>query len=474
MIALGGAIGTGLFNGSGQTISVAGPSIILVYAIIGFFVFFLMRAMGEMLLSNLAYKSFRDIAEDKLGVWAGFFSGWTYWLCWIANGLADTAAMTNYVLWWFPQCPKFLPGLVLVALLFILNVIAVRIFGEVEFWFALIKIAAIGALILVAGGMILTGFHSDLSTLIGQRSDDAVVVQTLTQAYPGGVDASLGNLLNTEGGGVFPNGLRGFIGGFQIAFFAFTGVELAGTAAAETENPRKSLPKAINSIPLRVGLFYIVALAAILSVTPYLAVDPSVSPFVNMFGLTGLGFAASVVNFVVLTAAASSMNSGIYSASRMMFGLSLSRLAPKAFSILSRSGVPIRALIFSCLFILPGIGLLYASSSVMGAFMYAASASNVLFMFVWILIVVSYLAYRRATPALHAASNYKMPGGVVMSVIVLMFFAAMLVVLCLNQQTLIGVLATLVWFVALGIAYGARLMARRNRSGASRRATPRD
>ncbi|WP_084634681.1 amino acid permease [Propionicicella superfundia] len=433
MIALGGAIGTGLFMGSGKTIHLAGPSILLIYVIIGFFLFFLMRAMGELLLSNLRYKSFRDVAEDKLGAWAGFFSGWTYWFCWIVIGMSDLIAVTSYVTWWFPNCPLWIPAVLLVALLLGLNAVAVRLFGEIEFWFAIIKIVAIVALIVVAVGMVIIGFQS-----------------------PSGSHASVMNILNLEHGGWFPNGILGFLTGFQIAFYAFVGIELAGTASAETKDPHRTLPKAINAIPIRIVFFYVFALMAILAVTPWEEINPEISPFVNMFALTGLGVAAAVINFVVLTSAASSMNSGIYSTSRMLFGLSLTRLAPKAFARLSKSSVPVNALVFSCLCVLPGVVLLYASDSIMDAFTYGTTLASVLFIFVWTLIMVSYLVYRKKTPELHRSSSYKVPFGVPMSYVVLGFFVVMLVILGLDIDTLIPMAIAPVWFIILGVAYAIR------------------
>ncbi|MDR2973783.1 MAG: amino acid permease [Propionibacteriaceae bacterium] len=491
MIAIGGAIGTGLFNGSGKTISLAGPSILAVYIVIGFFLYFVMRALGEMLLSNLKFKSFRDIIEAHLGPRAGFISGWTYWLCWILIGLADMMAVTNYVLWWFPDCPKFIPALVMIVLLFVLNIVAVRLFGEVEFWFALIKIVAIGALLIVAIVMVAMAFHSDLASLFGDHrqllldnarsavasgndvaANQALIdrlqgeKQALAAAYPDGANASLRNILNPDGGGLFPRGLWGFLAGFQIAFYSFEGIELVGTAAAETKDPMHALPKAIKAIPVRIVFFYVLSLAAILAITPYLAIDPGMSPFVNMFALTGLGVAASVVNFVVLTSAASSMNSGIYSTSRMLFGLAGTRLAPRLFGHLSRSKVPANALIFSCICLLPAIGLLYASSSIMEAFTYASSASNVMFVFVWALVLVAYLRYRRTHPQLHEESIFKMPIGVPMCWVVMGFFVVMLVVLCLDRTTLFGAITAVGLLAILGLIYWLRSL--RQRAASSR------
>ncbi len=428
LIAIGGAIGTGLFMGSGKTISLAGPSILLVYVTIGAFLYFVMRAMGELLLSNLHYKSFRDIAEDMLGPWAGFFSGWTYWACWIVIGIADLTAVTSYARYWWPDLPKWVAATALVALLLCLNLIAVRLFGEIEFWFALIKIVAILALIVVAIVMIVMGFTA-----------------------PDGHTASVTNLWSD--GGFFPTGVGGFLAGFQIAFFAFLGIELVGTAAAETKDPEKTLPKAINAIPVRIILFYVGALAAIMAVTPWRSIDPTMSPFVSMFALAGLGAAASLVNFVVLSSAASSANAGIFSTSRMLFGLALDKMAPKSFGQLSKSKVPAKGLLFSVCCLVPGIILLYATDSIMSAFTMATTVASVLFIFVWGLILASYLVYRRKFPEKHAASTYKMPFGVTACWAVLGFFAFMVVLLAMEADTRMALFVTPIWFAVLGVVY---------------------
>ncbi len=310
LIAIGGAIGTGLFMGSGKTISLAGPSIIFVYMIIGFMLFFVMRAMGELLLSNLNYKSFIDFSADLLGPRAGYFTGWTYWFCWIVTGIADVIAISGYTQFWFPDIPLWLPAIACVALLLSLNLITVKMFGELEFWFAMIKIVAICALVCTGLYMVVTAFQS-----------------------PNGNTASVANLWND--GGMFPHGLMGFFAGFQIAVFAFVGIELVGTTAAETKNPERNLPRAINSIPLRIIMFYVFALIAILAVTPWRDVVANKSPFVELFMLAGLPAAAGIINFVVLTSAASSANSGVFSTSRMLFGLALEGEAPRKFKILS-------------------------------------------------------------------------------------------------------------------------------------------
>ncbi|MBF8778996.1 D-serine/D-alanine/glycine transporter [Pseudomonas fulva] len=428
LIAIGGAIGTGLFMGSGKTISLAGPSIIFVYMIIGFMLFFVMRAMGELLLSNLNYKSFIDFSADLLGPWAGYFTGWTYWFCWVITGIADVIAIAAYTQFWFPELPQWLPALACVGVLLSLNLITVKMFGEIEFWFALIKIIAILGLVATGLYMVLIGFES-----------------------PNGRIASLANLWNDAG--MFPHGLMGFFAGFQIAVFAFVGIELVGTTAAEAKDPMRTLPRAINSIPVRIIVFYVLALVAIMAVTPWRDVVPGKSPFVELFVLAGLPAAASLINFVVLTSAASSANSGVFSTSRMLYGLAQEGDAPKAFEKLSRRSVPANGLYFSCTCLLLGAALIYVIPNLVEAFTLVTTVSAILFMFVWSLILLSYLRYRKQRGALHQASTYKMPGGRFMCHVCLAFFAFILVLLSLEDDTRKALIVTPLWFLILAITY---------------------
>lgn len=436
LIAIGGAIGTGLFMGSGKTISLAGPSIVLVYLIIGAMLFFVMRAMGELLLSNLEYKSFIDFSTDLLGPWAGFFCGWTYWFCWIITAIADVIAIAAYAQFWFPDLAPWIPALLCVILLLSLNLVTVKLFGEMEFWFALIKIIAICALIITGFGLVAWGFTS-----------------------PSGHQASFANLYND--GGMFPMGMAGFFAGFQIAVFAFVGIELVGTTAAETADPERNLPKAINSIPVRIIVFYVLALIAIMAVTPWREVVPGKSPFVELFVLAGIPAAASLINFVVLTSATSSANSGIFSTSRMMYGLAEERHAPGFFARLSRAAVPARGLVFSCICLLLGTMLIYLIPNLVTAFTLVTTLAAVLFMFVWSLILCSYIVYRRRRPQLHVASKFKMPGGVFMCGVCLAFFGFVLVLLTLQPDTLYALAISPLWFLLLGLGYAAKRLIER-------------
>lgn len=438
LIAIGGAIGTGLFMGSGKTIATSGPSVLLVYVIIGAVLFLFMRTMGELLLSDERYTTFADIARDLIGPWAGFVTGWTYWMCWVVTGVADMVAITGYVRFWWPNTPAWIPIIAMTILLFSLNAMTVKAFGETEFWFALVKIIAILALVAVGIVMVALGTVDDQ-----------------------GSAAAVANLWSR--GGFFPTGFTGFLGGFQIALFAFVGIELVGTTVAETADPEKTLPKAINSIPVRIMLFYVAALAAIMMVTPWDQVDPERSPFVTMFSMTGLGAAATIVNLVVLTSAASSANSGIYSTSRMLFGLAKRGDAPKIFSRLSKRHVPRNALFLSCVLLLSAIILMASGDSISAAFTLVTSMSATLFMGVWVVIVVSYLLFLKRRPELHEASTFTAPGGALAAWTVLVFMAAMLVVLALFPDTRAGLLTSLIWIVfivAAALVHRHRMLAR--------------
>ena len=437
LIAIGGAIGTGLFMGSGKTINMAGPSLLLVYMIIGLILFFVMRAMGELLLHDLGYKSFQDFARDILGPWAGFFAGWTYWFLWVVTATAEIIVIVGYFDFWVlgpigpgetrPASPwsMLFTALMVLALLGS-NLLTVKLFGEIEFWFALIKIIAILALIAAGVWMILTGFTSPVD----------------------GVAASVTHLW--DHGGFFPNGSTGFLEAFQIAIFSFIGIELIGTAAAETADPKKTLPTAINAIPVRIVVFYVLALAVIMSVTPWDTVNKETSPFVGLFTLMGLTSAAGIMNFVVLTSASSSANSGIFSTSRMLFGLAESRQAPKALSKLSSHKVPALALCISVALTFSAFPILTAGGTVMKAFEMVSTVASVLVLFMWGLIVVSYIRYRKLRPEAHRNSKFRMPLPGIMPWVTLAFFVFVIGLLAWKEDTRIALYYTPLWFIFLG------------------------
>lgn len=425
LMAIGGAIGTGLFLGAGKTIQLTGPSILLAYIITGVVLFLIMRALGELLLSNLQYHSFVDFVRDYLGNMAAFITGWTYWFCWISIAMADITAVGMYTQFWFPNVPQWMPGLIALVILLIMNLATVKLFGEMEFWFALIKVIAILALIVVGLYMIFKGFTTDQGT------------------------ASFTNLWSH--GGWFPNGMHGFIISFQMVVFAFVGMELVGLTAGETENPEKVIPKAINQIPIRVLLFYVGALLIIMSIYPWKAIVPSESPFVQVFAAVGIATAAGIVNFVVLTSAASACNSAIFSTSRMVFSMAKDRNAPESFARLNGRKVPSNALFFSTLVILVAIILNYVMPE--GVFTLITSVSTVCFIFVWGIMVICHLKYRRTQPKIASRSHFKLPLYPFSNYLILAFLAFVLVVLALAEDTRVALFVTPVWFILMAGIY---------------------
>ena len=428
LIAISGAIGTGLFMGSGKMIALSGSSIILVYAIIGFFVFCIMRAMGEMLLANLEMGSFAELVHHYLGPRAGFILAWSYWLSWVVVAVGDVVVVAGFLQYWYPHLPTWIPAFSTMFLLLALNMLAVKAFGEVEFWFGLIKIIAIVALVVTGLVMVATSYTS-----------------------PAGVTASFSHLVAP--GVMMPHGILGFLAGFQIAIFSFVGTELLGTAAAEAHNPEKTLPKAINTIPLRILLFYVTALACIISVISWANVPANRSPFVELFLLGGLPAAAGMINFVVMTSAASSANSGVYSGSRMLYGLSHNKQAPQAFGRLSGSGTPVRALVFSGLCMAITLTLLFAIPDIMVIFTLVSTISAVMVIVTWSLILLSYFAYRRSNHEAHLRSTFKLPGGRFTAGISLAFLMFVLCLLALEPDTRTALYVMPIWYIGLLLAY---------------------
>ena len=426
LIALGGTIGTGLFLGSGKSIQLAGPSIVLAYLITGAICFLLMRAMGELLLSDLKSHSFIDFIERYLGKDIGFITGWTYWVCWITIAMADVTASGMYIHYWFPHIPEWIPGFIILAILLALNLITVALFGETEFWFALIKVIAIVALIVIGIVLVVIGYET-----------------------PSG-HASVMNLVDY--GGLFPKGLGGFLMSFQMVTFGFIGIEMIGVTASETQDPKTVIPKAINEIPLRIIIFYVGSLLALMCIYPWRSITPDQSPFVQVFENIGIPAAAGIINFVVLTAAASACNSSIFNTGRMVFSLTYKEKGrfAKKMSKLSRHQVPANAIRFSTAVIALTVvaNLVIPNTSL---FTFISSVATTCFLFIWGAIVVAHLKYRKELKAKGQKneSNFKMPLYPASDYAVLLFLAFVCVIMCFEKATLIALLASLVWFAAL-------------------------
>lgn len=427
LIAIGGAIGTGLFLGSGQTISLTGPSLLFTYMLIGIVLFAFMRALGELLLSNSKFNSFVDIANEYLGPFGGFVIGWTYWVCWIVSSMSDLTAMGQYFAYWYPQVPHWLTVLFIVLLLLSFNLLGARLFGELEFWFSIIKVVTIITMVIVGLVLIFLSFKTEYG------------------------HASFGNLIHH--GGMFPHGAAGFLMSFQIAVYSFIGIELIGVTAGETKNPEKTIPKAINNVPIRILLFYIGGLLVIMSVIPWFKVDPDSSPFVKLFTLIGVPFAAGIVNFVVLTAAASATNSGIYSNSRILFGLAKQGLGPKVLTKTNSNGVPYLSMLVSSITLLIAALLNFIFPDAIKLFIYVTTLSTVLFLVVWGMIIVSYIAYVKKNPEQHQSSAFKLWGGKIIAYIVLSFFIFIFILLFFSKDTRVAIFISPLWFIFLFFYY---------------------
>ena len=333
LMSLGAAIGVGLFLGSATAIQLAGPAILISYIIGGLAIFIIMRALGEMAVHNPVSGSFSRYAKDYLGSLAGYITGWNYWFLWVVTCMAEITAVGVYMKMWFPDTPSWIWALAALVIMTLVNLIAVKAYGEFEFWFALIKIVAILAMIFVGLGVIIFGIGN------------------------GGVAVGISNLWTN--GGFAPNGITGIFMSLQMVMFAYLGVEMIGVTAGEAKNPKKVIPNAINTVFWRILLFYVGALFVIMSIYPWNEVGDNGSPFVLMFEQIGIGPAAGIINFVVLTAALSSCNSGIFSTGRMLFNLAEQKQAPASFKRISGTGVPSKAIIFSAALLLFGVLLNY-------------------------------------------------------------------------------------------------------------------
>jgi AAT family amino acid transporter/D-serine/D-alanine/glycine transporter len=426
MIAIGGAIGVGLFLGSATAIQKAGPGLVVSYAIGGLVIFFIMRALGELLLYRPVSGSFATYAEEFVSPWAGFITGWSYWFMWVVVGMAEITAVAVYVHYWFPGIPQWIPALVALAVLYCVNLIAVELFGELEFWFALIKVVTIIAMMVIGLAIILFNF-GDL-----------------------GKTASFSNLWTQ--GGFFPFGALGVVLTLQIVMFAYQGVELIGVTAGEAENPEKVLPHAINSVIYRILVFYIGALLIIMSLVTWNQLSPGTSPFVFVFEKIGIPAAAGIINFVVITAAASSCNSGIFSTGRMLYTLAQVRQAPRAFAKISNRHVPAAGITASALLMLMGVALNYVVPE--RVFVYVTSISLVGSLWTWALIVIAHLGYRKAVAAGEARPvAYRMPGSPYTNWFVVAFLILVAAFLSLDEGTRVALYVAPVWFAILTIGY---------------------
>lgn len=429
-MALGSAIGTGLFYGSASAIQKAGPAVLFAYIIGGAAVFMVIRALGEMAVRHPVSGSFGQYASRYLGPFAGFVTGWTYVFEMAIVAIADVTAFSIYMGFWFPQVDRWIWVLAIILFLGAMNLLSVKVFGELEFWFSLIKVVAIIAMIVGGAAIVVFGF---------QTGNDG-----------GGVAPGLGNLVNH--GGLFPNGFEGLLAAFAVVMFAFGGIETIGITAGEAANPKKVIPQAVNTVPVRVLLFYVLTLGVLMSIFPWNQVGSNGSPFVQIFDGLGIPAAPHILNAVVITAALSAINSDIFGAGRILFGLAQQGHAPRSFSKISRHGVPwMTVVMMGCILL---VGVVLNAVIPEDVFVVIASIATFATVWVWVMILASHVAMKREIKR-HGlpASEFGSPLWPVASILTIAFMAMVIVILGVFEDTRVALYVGATWLVLLFVAY---------------------
>lgn len=407
-IALGTAIGTGLFFGSSETIQAAGPAVLIAYLVAGAMVFIVMRALGEMAVRHPVAGSFAQYSGSFLGPFAGFITGWVFWLELAVVAVADMTAVATYMGLWFPDVPGWLWMVAAIALIGGLNLMAVQVFGEMEFWFSLIKVLAI--ISLVIGGLVLILWGKEV----------------------GGTTPDFANLWSNDG--FAPFGLWGIIMSLSVVVFSFGGIETLGMTAGEADDPDRSIARAVNTVPFRILLFYVAALAVIMSIIPWNEVTGETSPFVEVFAALDIPAAEHIMNFVVLTAALSAMNAIFYACSRTMYGLAEQGHAPKSFLHLSRHGhIPVVPVL--CMFVTGAVGIGLFLTIEDRLFFYVAAIATFATVFTWLMILLAHWRMRARMAREGApATSYAMPLFPVLNVIAIVFMIGVIVLLATTDD----------------------------------------
>ena len=450
LIALGGAIGTGLFYGSSESIALAGPSILLAYLIGGLVIFMIVRALSEMAVEDPKAGAFSYYATRYWSKRAGFISGWNYWFNYVLVAMVELAVVGSFVNYWFPNIPKWVSAAVFLVVIAALNLMGVSKFGEFEFWFAIIKIVAVIAMIL--GGLY-------------------VIIANVPTAS--GIRASFANWFTIDGG-FMPHGLMsqntdgtwtGLLMALVVVMFSFGGTELIGITAGETENPRVTIPKATNGIIWRILVFYILALGVIMAVVPWNKIDGNSSPFVQIFDSVGVHAAAGILNFVCLTAVMSVYNSGLYANSRMLYSLAKQGNAPAYLGKLTRRGVPAAGVITSAIIIAIAVVVVFVWPEF--AFNYLMSIATIAAAINWTMIMITEIHFRRVVAVGDGPAElkglkgkealdkiaFKLPFARVMPYIVIAFMALVVVLMCFSASYRIAVVAGVIWLIVLFVAY---------------------
>lgn len=410
MIAMGSAIGTGLFLGAGSRLESAGPSLFILYAICGFFGYLILRALGELIVHRPSSGSFVSYSREFYGEKAAYVSGWLYWLNWAMTLVADATAVAIYILW-FGQYSEFIAGLdqwvialFVVAFVLFFNMLSVKVFGELEFWFSLIKIGALVIFMIVGIYMVIFGTPTGTPT---------------------------GFSLIMDNGGLLPNGVLPALIVVQGVVFAYAGIELVGTTSGETQDARKVIPQAINTVILRIAVFYVGSVLLLCLLLPYTAYSAGVSPFVTFFGSIGVDYAAPIMQLVVITAALSSLNAGLYSTGRIMYSMAQAGSAPAFAGKLTKSGVPFGGIVITAFVAVAGVFLNFVVPE--NAFEIVLNMGALGTMAGWAAITLSHMKFIKLTKqGKYVRPDYRAPFSPVSDWLVLVFLAAVLVLMAID------------------------------------------
>lgn len=425
MIALGGTIGVGLFMGASSTIRWTGPSVMVAYAVAGFFLYLIMRALGEMLYLDPSTGSFANYASEYIHPVAGYLTAWSNIFQFIVVGISEVIAVGEYMNYWWPDLPQIIPGIVVILFLMFANLVSVKAFGELEFWFSTIKVVTIILMIIAGLGIILFGFGNH---------GEAIGISNLW-----------------KNGGFFTGGVKGFFFALSIVVASYQGIELIGMTAGEAKDPQKTIVDAVQSTIGRILIFYIGAIFIIVSIYPWNQLSELGSPFVQTFSKIGITFAAGLINFVVITAALSGCNSGIFSASRMVYTLAINGKMSKKFLKLTRHGVPFYPVVAISFGILIGLILNYLLpffySQSQDLFVFVYSSSILPGMVPWIVILISQIKFRKKHPTEMLEHPFKMPLSPYTNYLSLAFLAVVLVFMFINPETRISLMIGLIFLI---------------------------
>lgn len=427
MIALGGTIGVGLFMGAASTIMLAGPSVLLCYALTGVIMFFIMRIMGEMIYQEPVTGSFATYGHKYISPYIGYLTAWSYWFMWVVIGLSEITAVGIYVKYWYPMIPQWVSALGGMLIVAGANLAAVKYYGEFEFWFAIIKVTTIIVMLIVGAMIIIFGFGNGWNAV------------------------GMTNLWSH--GGFMPHGFAGMLGAMCVVAAAFQGVELVGITAGEAQQPKETLRKATKNITWRILIFYIGSIFVILCIYPWDQVSMIGSPFVMTFSKVGITIAAGIINFVVLTAALSGCNSGLYSSGRMLYTLAQNGQAPKIFKRLSKTGVPRIGILVTVCCLVIGVILNYLIPD-SKLFLYLYSASVFPGMLAWFVLAWSQKKFRAYWgPEVMAKHEFKSPWYPYANYLCIIFLALVTVGMLFNPDTRMSLVASWVFMAVVTIFY---------------------